>query len=429
MKRLLSCFTAARGFTIPWPESKNVRYCFCFQAKMSYNAGMLKERYLTPYILDDLKDKMVFVGGPRQVGKTTLCRNFVATHFENPAYFNWDNRADRKAIMAATWPGNAKLLIFDEIHKYHQWKGLIKGEYDKHKGTFKFLVTGSARLDLYRRGGDSLQGRYHYYRLHPFTLAEMAGVSESPSVFGELMPDQASHQDLLDILDTFGGFPEPVTRQSARQLRRWHNEKIERMFREDIQDVEAIRDMGNMKLLGDMLPAKVGSRLSLNAIREDLEVSHRAVTRWMDVLEAFYYHFRIYPYAARKIRALKKEPKLYLWDWSEVEDEACRFENLIASHLLKLVHFITDHEGYRAELSYLRDVDKREVDFLVTIDNKPWFGVETKLNETALSPNLLYFRDRLSIPYIYQIVKKDKVDLLEKGGRIISAGRFLPGLI
>lgn len=390
---------------------------------------MLKERYLTQYILEDLKDKMVFVGGPRQVGKTTLCRNFVGTNFKKPAYFNWDNRADRKMIMAATWPGDAELLIFDEIHKHRQWKGLIKGEYDKYKEIFKFIVTGSARLDLYRRGGDSLQGRYHYYRLHPFTLAEIEGKFDTPSVLGEFLLDRDFHQDTLDTLDTFGGFPEPFTKQNIRQLRRWHNEKIERMFREDILDIEAIRDIGNMKLLSDVLPAKVGSRLSLNSIREDLEVSHRAVTRWMDILEAFYYHFRIYPYASKKIRSLKKEPKLYLWDWSEVEEEATRFENLIASHLLKFVHFITDHEGYRAELSYLRDVDKREVDFFVTTDNRPWFAVEVKLNDTVLSPNLLYFRDRLSIPYIYQVVKKDKIDLLEKGGRVISAGRFLAGLI
>jgi hypothetical protein len=394
-----------------------------------YNSGMLKERYLTQYILDDLKDKMVFVGGPRQVGKTTLCRNFVGTHFKNPAYFNWDNRTDRKAIMAAIWPSDTELLIFDEIHKHRQWKGLIKGEYDKHKETFKFLVTGSARLDLYRRGGDSLQGKYHYYRLHPFTLAEIEGLTCAYAMLGELTLDRDYYQETMGELDTFGGFPEPFTKQNIRQLRRWHNEKIERMFREDIQGIEAIRNLGNMKLLSDILPAKVGASLSLNSIREDLEVSHRAVAHWMDILEAFYYHFRIYPFSSKKIRSLKKEPKLYLWDWSEVEDEANRFENLIASHLLKFVHFITDNEGYRAELSYLRDVDKREVDFLVTIDGKPWFAVEVKLNDTVLSPNLLYFRERLSIPYIYQVVKKDKVDMLEKGGRILSAGRFLAGLI
>jgi uncharacterized protein len=390
---------------------------------------MLRNRYLTPFIVEDLKDKMVFVGGPRQVGKTTLCRNFIATYFRNHAYFNWDNRTDRRAITSSAWPGDAELLILDEIHKYRRWKGLIKGEYDKLKETYKFLVTGSSRLDLYRRGSDSLQGRYHYYRLHPFTLAEIEGFAYKASIHGELPISSGFHQDAIDTLNVFGGFPEPIMKQNKRQLRRWHNEKIERMFREDILDVQAIRDIGNMKLLSDILPSKVGSLLSINVIREDLEVSFRAASHWIDVLEAFYYHFRLYPFTSKRIRSLKKEPKLYLWDWSEVEDEAARFENLIASHLLKFVHFITDYEGYKAGLYFLRDVDKREVDFLVTIDNKPWFAVEAKLNETSLAPHLLYFKERLSIPYIYQVVKKTATDRLEKGIRIVSAGKFLAGLI
>lgn len=390
---------------------------------------MLKERYLTPFILEDLKEKMVFVGGPRQVGKTTLCKNFISTHFRNHAYFNWDNRADRKAISASSWPADADLLIFDEIHKYRHWKSLIKGEYDKLKNIFKFIVTGSARLDLYRRGGDSLQGRYHYYRLHPFTLSEVEGLRYRPSVHNELPIGKVFHQSSMDVLETFGGFPEPFMKQSIRQLRRWHNEKLERMFREDILDIQAVRDVANMKLLSDLLPSKVGSLLSVNSIREDLEVSFRAASHWLDILEAFYYHFRIYPYTSKRIRSLKKEPKLYLWDWSEVEEEAPRFENLIASHLLKFVHFITDYEGYKAELYFLRDVDKREVDFLVTIDSKPWFAVEAKYNDTALSPHLLYFQKRLSIPYIYQVVKSRTIDKLENGARIISAGKFLTGLL
>ncbi len=390
---------------------------------------MQKDRYLTPFIVEDLREKMVFVGGPRQVGKTTLCRNFVATHFSKHAYFNWDNRTDRKAIAASSWPGDAELLILDEIHKYRQWKGLIKGEYDKLKETYKFLVTGSARLDLYRRGGDSLQGRYHYYRLHPFTLAEIEGIAYVSSLQKELPIGKGSHQSTLDTLDAFGGFPEPFLKQNARLLRRWHNEKTERMFREDIQDIEAIRDLGNMKLLSDILPSKVGSLLSLNAMREDLEVSFRAVSHWMDILETFYYHFRVYPFSAKKIRSLKKEPKLYLWDWSEVEDEAARFENLVASHLLKYVHFLVDYEGHKAELYYLRDVDKREVDFLVTIGGKPWFAVEVKLNDATLSPHVLYFKERLSIPFVYQVVKKGGVDKIEKGARIISAEKFLSGLV
>ncbi|MBI5076631.1 MAG: ATP-binding protein [Nitrospirae bacterium] len=390
---------------------------------------MIRNRYLTTYIVEDLKDKMVFVGGPRQVGKTTLCRDLIASHYKNHAYFNWDNRHDRKAISASSWPADTELLILDEIHKYRQWKGFIKGEYDKLKENYRFLVTGSSRLDLFRRGGDSLQGRYHYYRLHPFTLTEMTAVIQKPIVNQPLPVGEVFHQDTLDILDAFGGFPEPCMKQNARHLRRWHNEKIERMFREDILDVEAIRDISNMKLLSDILPLRAGSLLSLNSMREDLEVSFRAVSHWMDILEAFYYHFRIYPFAAKKIRSLKKEPKLYLWDWSEVQDEAARFENLIASHLLKFVHFITDYEGYKAELHFLRDVTKREVDFLVTIDGTPWFAVEAKLNDTVLSPHLLYFRDKLSIPYAYQVVKKSGIDKLEKQTRIISAGKFLSGLI
>ncbi|MCL4456193.1 MAG: AAA family ATPase [Nitrospirae bacterium] len=390
---------------------------------------MLKTRYLLPYILEDLKDKMVFIGGPRQVGKTTLCRNLVAGHFGSHAYFNWDNRADRKGITASLWPADAELLIFDEIHKYRKWKGFIKGEYDKLKDNYKFLVTGSSRLDVYRRGGDSLQGRYHYYRLHPFTLAEVEKIAYTASLFHELPIGKGTHHETLKALDTFGGFPEPFIKQSIRHLRRWHNEKNERMFREDILDVQIIRDIGSMKLLSDILPSKVGSLLSLNSIREDIEVSFRAVSSWMDILEAFYYHFRIYPFTAKKIRSLKKEPKLYLWDWSEVQDESARFENLIASHLSKFVHFITDYEGYKAELYFLRDVDKREVDFLVTIDRKPWFAVEAKLNDTALSPHLLYFKERLSIPYAYQVTKKSGIDRLEKGIRIIPADKFLSGLI
>jgi predicted AAA+ superfamily ATPase len=389
---------------------------------------MLKERVLTPYIVNDLREKMVFIGGPRQVGKTTLCRHFVASHFKGSAYFNWDNRIDRKNILDAIWPGDIELLIFDEIHKYKTWKNLIKGEYDKLKDKYRFLVTGSARLDLYRRSGDSLQGRYHYYRLHPFSLAEAINRSNKIAVFQELPLPEQYFQDVIDVMDTYGGFPEPFTRQDKRNLRRWHNEKLERLLREDIRELEAIRDIGNMKLLSDILPTRVGSLLSINAIRGDLAVSHRALSHWLNVLETFYYQFRIYPFSAKKIRSLKKEPKLYLWDWSEVDDESARFENLIASHLLKFSHFLVDYEGYRVDIYFLRDVDKREVDFIVTVNNKPWFAVEVRLNEEQPSPHLLYFKERLNIPYVYQVLKKNKVDRLARDVRIVSASRFLAGL-
>jgi len=390
---------------------------------------MIRNRYLTEFVYKDLQEKMVFIGGPRQVGKTTFAVNLIANKFKNHAYYNWDNREDRKKILQSTWPGNAELIILDEIHKYKNWKNLIKGEYDKLKTKYKFMVTGSARLDIYRRGGDSLQGRYHYYRLHPFSLAEYLNIRNRIQIFKEIALQEGSYDKEFDTLFEFGGFPEPLLKGSARFLRRWHNEKVERMFREDITDIEQIRDLGSMKLLSDILPDKVGSLLSINAIREDLEVSHRAVTHWLSILEIFYYHFRIYPFARQKIRSIKKEPKLYLWDWSEIEDPAIRFENMVAAHLLKLCHFLYDFEGYRAELFFLRNVDKKEVDFLVTIDRKPWFAVEAKQAFKEVEKSIQYFKERLKIPYTYQVVKESGIDLFIKGVNVVSADRFLSSLL
>ncbi len=390
---------------------------------------MIKNRYLNEIIVEDLADKMVFVGGPRQVGKTTLSTDIVSRHFKSYGYFNWDNRHDRKKIMASEWPGDAELLILDEIHKYKKWKTLLKGEYDKLKHTYKFLVTGSSRLDIYRRGGDSLQGRYHYYRLHPFTLAEILEKKNRLQPFSEIVLGHDDHTAELEGLMRFGGFPEPLFKQNTRFLRRWHNEKNERLFREDIQDMALIRDLSNMKLLSDLLPNKVGSLLSINAIREDLEVSHRAAASWLDVLESFHYHFRIYPFVGKTIRSIKKEPKLYLWDWSEVDDESARFENLIASHLLKLVHFLHDYEGWRAGLYFLRNVDKKEVDFLVTVNEKPWFAVEVKRADRTIAAPLYYFKEKLKIPYVYQVISLPGIDTLRNGVRLISAGRFLSEMV
>jgi len=390
---------------------------------------MLKDRYLTKYILKDLSEKMVFVGGPRQVGKATLAREFVATCFRDSCYFNWDNRDDRRRIMRAEWPGNAKLIILDEIHKYKKWKSFVKGEYDTLKDKYRFMITGSARLDIYRKGGDSMQGRYYYYRLHPFSLAELTGKPSLPSVFGEIPISSQSKKDAFLTLDKFGGFPEPFIKQNARTLRRWHNERNNRLFREDIRDMQQVRDIASMQLLGDMLPERVGALLSVNSLREDLEVSHRAVSNWLNILESFYYCFRIYPHVGKSYRSLKKDSKLYLWGWSEIKDESVRFENCVASHLLKFVHFLQDYEGYKTNLNFLRNVDKKEVDFLVNVDGKPWFSVEAKTNDTDISPSLRYFREKLHIPFSYQVVKKSGIDRLTKGIRVVSADRFLSGLI
>lgn len=391
----------------------------------------MKNRYLIPCILDDLFDKkMVFIGGPRQVGKTTLGNNLIANFFKKTNYYNWDNRNDRKIILSSSWESDTELIIFDEIHKYKKWKSFMKGEFDKHKNEFNFLITGSARLDIYKKGGDSLQGRYHHYRLHPFSVAELLNLKSNLIPFEELEISSNSPQEILNDLEHYGGFPEPFTKHNERTIRRWHNEKIDRMFKEDIQDIEMIRDLASMKILSDILPSKVGSLLSTNSMREDLDVSFRAVSHWLNILESFYYHFRIYPYTSIGIKGLKKEPKLYLWDWSEIKDESKRFENLIASHLYKMVHYLYDYEGYKTNLHFLRDLNKNEVDFLITVDNKPWFAVEIKSNDTIPSKNFTLFKDKYKIPFCYQVIRKSGIDILSnKNIRIISADKFLASLI
>lgn len=391
---------------------------------------MSKPRYLTPYILADLKEKMVFLSGPRQVGKTTLSQKIGKDDFKQFAYLNWDLRADREQILKTEWPADAELIIFDEIHKYRKWKTLIKGYYDKYKERYKFFVTGSARINIYRRGSDSLQGRYHHCRLHPFSLAEYCEKKNLLIPGEKLIFPSEQNQEALDTLFRFGGFPEPLFKQDERHLRRWHKEKLERLFREDIREVEMIRDLSGIQLLSDLIPGRVGSLLSLNSLREDLEVSHRTVTHWMSVLESFYYHFRMTPYVNRLVRGLKKESKYYLWDWSEIEDPGARFENLVASHLHKLVHFLNDIEGYHASLHFLRDKEKREVDFLVAVNNKPWFACEVKISDAPPSKHLAYFKEKLDIPFAYQVAKSGQADYeTPQGIRLLPAAKFLSSLI
>ena len=389
---------------------------------------MIKNRYLSPFIQEDLKKKMVFLGGPRQVGKTTLAK-LILKSFEHALYYSWDNRADRKELLAEKWPAASATIVLDELHKYRFWKKWIKGEFDKHGHNLHFFVTGSARLDIYRKGGDSLQGRYHYYRLHPFSLGEASNYGCKQIPQNELSLSFKSPKDILAALLHFGGFPEPFIEQNEKELRRWQSERFDRFFREDIRDLENIRELSSLELMTDMLHERAAQSLSLNSLREDLEVSHKAVTHWLQILERLYYIFRIPPYTAKKIRSLKKENKIYLWDWALAPNAPARYENMIASHLLKFCHYLQDVEGYRMDLYYLRDIDKREVDFLVTCNGRPWFAVEAKTDDTTPSPALRYFAKRLKIPFLYQVTLNGDHDFVQEGIRIVGARQFLANLV
>ena len=392
----------------------------------------MNSRYLASLVADDLKEKMVFLGGPRQVGKTTMARQ-IAEGVAPAVYLNWDNRDHRRMIMHGHWSPDAKLVLFDELHKYRSWKNLVKGFWDTRLPHLQIMVTGSSRLDVYRRGGDSLQGRYHYYRLHPFSLRELNhaapyhvddAVEHMPQRLGDALPG-------LDHLMRFGGFPEPCLQGSERGLRRWQNQRFERVFREDIRDTESLRSLADVELLGTMLPDRVAAPLSFSSLATDLEVSPKTVKSWIELLCRNYYIFRVPPYHRRLPRALKKESKYYMWDWSEVKAEGARFENMVASHLLKYCHFNYDVMGEKMELYYLRDLEKREVDFLVTREQKPWLIVECKKQAGGSLTALNYFSQHLKVDQRFMVVLASGVDHVDRssGIRVVSADRFLSVLV
>ena len=365
---------------------------------------VIKERYIQEVVQSDLAEKMVFVGGPRQVGKTTFSLSFLSKPTEqHPAYLNWDDAQVRPLLLKGILPAGEHCIVLDEIHKFARWRNLVKGFFDTNRSEISFIVTGSARLDHYRKGGDSLQGRYHYYRLHPFSILEL---------------NSDGDRETLVSLIKFGGFPEPILRAEERFWRRWQRERIQRVIYEDIRDLENVKEISLLELLAEELPNRVGSPLSVKNLKELLQVAHETVARWLEIFERMYFCFRIPPYGAPRIRAVKKEQKLYLWDWSLVEDPGARFENFIASQLLKYCHFVEDSEGHKMELRFIRDTDKREVDFVVLKDKKPIFAVECKAGERGLNPAIHYFKDRTDIPRFYQ-VHLGKKDFLKDGVRVL----------
>jgi uncharacterized protein len=369
-----------------------------------------KRRYLVPQVKRDLLRKMVFVAGPRQVGKTTLARQLPNL---GTGYLNWDITEDRRRILAGELP-SSKLWVFDEIHKYRRWRNFLKGVFDGRRTGQRILVTGSGRLDLYRFGGDSLQGRYHLLRLHPLSVGEL-GI-KTPQAFLELLK--------------LGGFPEPFFGGSEVEARRWSREYRSRLVREDVATLERVNDLGHLELMMSRLPELVGSPLSLNALREDLQVSHKTVASWLAVLERLYAVFLVAPFGGPRIRAVKKEQKHYQMDWSLVTNDGARFENLVACHLLKWVHFEQDTQGRDLELRYFRDTDAREVDFVVTERAKPILFVECKNADADIGRGLRYLHAKYPAVEAWQVSATGAKDYVSADGiRVAPALTLLKNLI
>lgn len=359
-------------------------------------------------IVNDLDKKMVFLTGPRQVGKTSLARQ-IAAETARAVYLNHDALPDREIIRQAAWLPDTELLILDELHKMEGWKNYLKGLYDTRPAHLRILVTGSARLDTFRHQGDSLVGRFFRHRLNPLSVAEIPDASEAT----------------VDRLMERGGFPEPFLAEEAQDAARWRLQYIEGLIRVDIFDFDKIHDLRAMQLTLDLLRQRVGSPLSYTAMARDINCSPNTVRKYCEILEALFIIFRVPPYHRNIARSLLKEPKVYFYDTGLVMGDAgIRFENMVAVSLIKHLNAVEDYQGKRAELRYLRTKEKREVDFALIVDNEPVRMIEVKLSDAAISPSLRYFHQKYGIPAL-QLVRHLRHEQVVDGIELRRAFDFL----
>jgi predicted AAA+ superfamily ATPase len=354
--------------------------------------------------------QMAFVSGPRQVGKTTACRGVA----KSLAYLSWDDQDDRRlitsgpshvlsAVSSPQLRQGAATVVLDELHKYARWKTFLKGLYDKHGADLHILVTGSSRLDVYKRGGDSLMGRYLLYRMHPLTVGELAS-TELPET--ELRAPRKPSAEAYERLLLHGGFPEPFVKGDVRFSRRWRQLREQQLVREDVRDLTQIVELSRLEILVTLLREDSGMQLSYSALAQQLNASVDTARRWVSTLCALHHGFLVRPWFKNVAKSLRKEPKWYLRDWSGISDEGRRAETFVACHLLKAVETWEDLGFGRFALHYLRDKQKREVDFVIVRDGKPWFLVEVKQSDTNLSPALPYFQRVTQAAHAFQLVMR-----------------------
>jgi len=363
--------------------------------------------------------QMTFIAGPRQAGKTTFTQ-LLAKGFSNSLYYNWDIVDEKRKLIETPFfyeevhrrDNSIPLIIFDELHKYSDWKNYLKSVYDRDKGNYKFIVSGSGRLDLYQKGGDSLAGRYFLFYLWPFTLAELAGNNLSFDQFLanpiEVRVLSSETKAIWDNLSRLSGFPDPYLSGDEQFYRIWSNTYKKQLLREDILDLASIRNIQKVEVLFSLLPSRIGSPLSMANLARDMHVSFDSIKSWIEIFETFFLVFRISPWSQRIARPITKEKKLYLFDYAGIESPAARFENMVALELVRGVSNWNDFGLGHFSLHYIRNRNKEEVDFLIANNQNPFLLIEAKLSEENPGKGLRKFQQTLNIPAV-QLVNKDDV--------------------
>jgi len=369
-------------------------------------------RYIEKHLLRDLKTQLVLLSGPRQCGKTTFSK-WLLKQRPSGDYLNWDQPKDRARIIKQDWNEDSALVVLDEIHKKKNWKTFLKGIFDTKPEGLHLLVTGSARLELFQKSGDSMFGRYRPWRLHPFCLAED--------------PLELSNKARFERLLERGGFPFPYLAKNSDDVQRWRNQRWATLLREDLRDLEAVKDIQAIELLAELLKGYAAGMLSYANIAEDAEIAPKTAKAWIQILEKLYLVFLLKPFSRSVKRALSKTPKVYFTDPGDLveRDLGARIENLVALNLQKRLHFIEDAFGDRVQLSYVRDKDGREVDFLITLKGKPLALIEVKKSFQEPDPSLLYFKEQLGVPFAIQLhSESDRRPAQKKGVKVLSAQDF-----
>ena len=335
------------------------------------------QRYLHSHIIEDLPRKIVLLTGPRQCGKTTLAKMLSDSY----DYFNFDNPEHRTGLIERSWDRAKELVIFDELHKMKNWKSWLKGVYDTESSPPYLIVTGSAKLDTYRKVGDSLAGRFFQFRLHPLDLKELRAVDPAEN------PEQ-----MLDRLLATGGFPEPYLENSTRFYNRWKRSHLDIILKQDLLDLENVQQITTIETLIQLLRQRVGSPLSYRSLAEDLQCSDKSVKKWLAILEEMYVVFKLSPFHRNIARSILKSPKYYFYDTGQViGDDGIKLENLTACALLKEIQYQEDCYGESFHLHYLMTKDHREIDFLVTRNEAPSIMLEVKWADDQPSRNFAIF--------------------------------------